>query len=583
VRSLKRALLLIGVAGVVWGLVCVGIILSSDHWSAPWAQATITVAVGWSFLGTGLFAWWRRPDNRVGAVMTIVGETWFLGALSAANQPGWHTAGHIAGSIYIAAFIHMLLIYPSGRFEARWQRTLIVCGYVLAVLGPLPWQLFERTPDCSNCPRSALFVSDDGTLLALGSGAVTLAAIGLVAAAGWALWRRWRAATPPQRRALAPVLWAGSVLLVVLPGSLLSETAGASPAVHGAIGLIATAALLLTPYLFLFTLLRSRWARAGAVSELLGQIGAEPSARDRLRDVLADALGDPSLRVAYWLQGRERWVDEHGEPMTLPAEWEPKLAWTAVELDGRRVGAIVHDAQLCEDPDLLRSVAAAAALALEHGRLQAELHARVADLRRSRARLIEVAIAERRSLERNLHDGAQQRLVALSLTLRLAQARLERDPQEARVLLASASDELARALEELRELARGIHPAVLSDRGLRAALETLAGRSPVRVELVDTPEDRLPAPVEAAAYYVIAEALTNVARYAHATQATVRVRRRDGKAVVEVADDGIGGADPQRGSGLRGLSDRLAALDGRLAIESPPGAGTRLVAEIPVS
>jgi signal transduction histidine kinase len=221
-------------------------------------------------------------------------------------------------------------------------------------------------------------------------------------------------------------------------------------------------------------------------------------------------------------------------------------------------------------------------LTIENERLQAQLRARVQELRTSRARIVEAGTAERRRLERNLHDGAQQRLVALSLTLRVAQNRIDTDPDATRTMLAGAQEELTLALAELRELARGIHPAVLSDRGLHAALEALAGRSPVPVELADTPEDRLPPPVEAAAYFVVAEALTNVAKYAQATQARVSVSRSNGHAVVEVADNGVGGADPALGSGLRGLADRLSALDGRLEVRSPQGAGTLLRAEIPV-
>jgi signal transduction histidine kinase len=206
----------------------------------------------------------------------------------------------------------------------------------------------------------------------------------------------------------------------------------------------------------------------------------------------------------------------------------------------------------------------------------------VEELRASRARLVEAGVLERRRLERNLHDGAQQRLVALSLSLRLAQARVRTEPERAVALLAGAQAELATALEELRELARGIHPAVLADRGLDAALEALASRSPVPVRLEELPRERLPAAVEAAAYYVIAEALTNVVKYAHASSASVAVRRRNGHAVVEVRDNGVGGADPDVGSGLRGLVERVGALDGSLSVDSPAGAGTRLRAEIPV-
>jgi PAS domain S-box-containing protein len=216
-------------------------------------------------------------------------------------------------------------------------------------------------------------------------------------------------------------------------------------------------------------------------------------------------------------------------------------------------------------------------------RLNAELHARLEDLAASRARIVTAGDVERRRLERNLHDGAQQRLVTLSLALRLAMAKLDSDPGAVREALVDAGDELSLALAELRELARGLHPAVLSDKGLRAAIEMLAGRAPVPVEIVAVPDERLPEPVEAAVYYLIAEALTNVAKYARASAARVGVVASQGVVVVEVSDDGVGGADASAGSGIRGLTDRVEALGGSLTIVSPPGAGTSLRAQIPGS
>jgi PAS domain S-box-containing protein len=203
------------------------------------------------------------------------------------------------------------------------------------------------------------------------------------------------------------------------------------------------------------------------------------------------------------------------------------------------------------------------------------------ELEASRARIVAAGDEERRRLERNLHDGAQQRLVSLSLSLRLAQNRVKSDPEGAEQLLDASREELAQALEELRELARGIHPAVLTDRGLDAALEALAARSPLPID-INGPSAKLPAPVEAAAYYVVSEALANVAKYAQASAVEVTVERMNGMAVVEVSDDGVGGADPLRGSGLRGLADRVASLSGKLDVQSPPGVGTRVRAEIPL-
>jgi PAS domain S-box-containing protein len=208
--------------------------------------------------------------------------------------------------------------------------------------------------------------------------------------------------------------------------------------------------------------------------------------------------------------------------------------------------------------------------------------ARIEELEAARTRILAAEDAARRRLERDLHDGAQQRLVSLALTLRMIRSRLDTEPEAASLLLDEALAGLAEATTELRELARGLHPAVLTDRGLPAAIEVLAGRAPVPVELECSLADRLPTPVETAAYYVVAEALTNVARYADASKATVRLERQNGFALIEIADDGVGGANPEGGSGLRGLHDRIDALDGLLEVDSGQGAGTRVRATIPL-
>ena len=259
---------------------------------------------------------------------------------------------------------------------------------------------------------------------------------------------------------------------------------------------------------------------------------------------------------------------------------EGKVA-TAIEHDGRRVAAIVHVAGLVDEQQLVQTVGAAAALTLENERLDAELRASVAELRASRARIVQAGDEQRRRIERDLHDGAQQRLMALGINLRLLRDEIRSDPQGAIELLDASLQELSEATGELRELARGIHPAVLSDRGLQAALNALARRSPVPVEVVETPCDRLPPSIESAVYFVVAEALTNAARYATAQSVTVSVVRRHAQVEIDVSDDGVGGADPQQGSGLRGLHDRIAALDGHLDLASAASKGTTLRARIP--
>jgi signal transduction histidine kinase len=243
-----------------------------------------------------------------------------------------------------------------------------------------------------------------------------------------------------------------------------------------------------------------------------------------------------------------------------------------VDADGQRVAAILHDAALDTTPELVEAAASAALLALDNERLKV-------DLRASRLRIIEAADEARRRIERDLHDGAQQQLVALAIDLRMFKTRV-RDPAAA-PLVDELSERLAAALADLRELARGIHPAILTDRGLAPAINALAERATVPIECAVAIDETLPRPVEAAAYFLVAEALTNVSRYAHAESARVQVRREGGDVVVRVDDDGVGGAAPGAGSGLRGLQDRLAAVGGTLAIDSPPGGGTRLTGRIP--
>jgi signal transduction histidine kinase len=297
-----------------------------------------------------------------------------------------------------------------------------------------------------------------------------------------------------------------------------------------------------------------------------------------VREMLAASLGDSSVSIAYWLPERRMFVDDVGRPVELPRPGSGR-AWTAVDRDGRRVAAIIHDAELDASRELVEAAAAAAALAIDNERLKADLRARLEELRESRLRIVEAGDAARRRIERDLHDGAQQLLVALALQIRMLKARAK-DP-ELEPLIDELSEQLDAALGELRELARGIHPTILSDHGLGPAIDALASRVTVPIVSRVAVQDRLPERVEAAIYFLIAEALTNVARYAHASSVRLDVSLDSGHVVVVIADDGVGGVDPSAGSGLRGLQDRVAALGGTLTIESPPGAGTLLQARIP--
>jgi signal transduction histidine kinase len=434
---------------------------------------------------------------------------------------------------------------------------------------------FEHVDGCP-CPDNLLFVRDD---MALHSAIMTtqrFLGIVVAGAATWIVSRRWQNASGPLRRALAPILLTGGVTIVLLLGTLLA--AQASTRVWAAVSSAERVAVALVPVAYLLGLFRARLGRV-AVSDLILELGRLPKAGN-LRDALARALRDPSLELAYWVPESEAYVGIDGhrvEPVAAPGR-----TVTVLERHGQRIAALVHDPALDEDPALLKAVSTAAGLALENERLLAELRAQLEQLRESRARIVEAGDTERRRLERNLHDGAQQRLVSLALALGLAESKVEKDPSAAVELLHGARDELTHALSELRELARGIHPAVLTERGLSYALTGLAERAPVEVVLDLHLDSRPPAAVEAAAFYVVAEALANVAKYADATTARVSARMDHERLRVEVTDDGVGGADPAAGSGLRGLDDRVQAFGGSLQVISHQGHGTRILAELPL-
>jgi signal transduction histidine kinase len=564
-----RALASLALAALLVGALAVVVVARSGHVDHKALTIAIALGIAAAWIGTGLYAWWRRPRNRVGALMTWTGFAWMANAFVAANSPVVFTLAVLGSSVYVAGFVHLLLAFPEGRLRCRLHVRLVQTTYALALIGPVPVLLAGLDSTCGTCPESVIQVASSRSIGRIGDAVTSVAAIALASAIAYALTRRWRSSTPIQRRTLAPLLWSGVALMIILVLTIAAQSV-AGEQVPGVLPLAGQLVFASVPFTFLIGLLRGYMARAEALGAVLARLG-EASGTDGLRGLLAETLGDPSLQLLYWVDNC--WVHRDGRPATLPADGDHRRAWTPVEHDGQRVGAIVHDASA--EPAALSSLAAAVGLAMRGESLEAAL-------RRSRKRIVEAGLAERRRLERDLHDGAQQRLVALSLTLRMAQNQIAKNPDKAAEMVGAAQDELTRALEELRELARGIHPAVLSDRGLGPAVEALAVRSPLPVKVVEVPGERLPEPVEAAAYFVIAEALTNVVKYANASIATVAVRRTNGHAEVEVRDDGVGGADPGRGSGLSGLADRVGALDGSLALDSPPGSGTTLRAEIPV-
>jgi signal transduction histidine kinase len=555
--SLRRALAAIAIAGAFACAILLALAIDSVGGHHRDLIAIFGPIIGGAFIGTGLLAWWRRPENRFGALMVALGFSYCLSGLIVTTQPWPFIFGLALIALPYAILFHILLAFPSGRIGSPGARALTGAAYFFATAGWWLCMVFEDTTRIG-VPANPLLIADHPDLFKTLANARLLIVAALIAVLLVVLALRRR------RGALAVYLAGGLVLALYAVWAVLGVT-GTQPENLERARVIA---LALVPFAFLAGLLRSRVADAAAVSELIGRLGRGAS----LRDELASALGDPSLELAYWTP--TGFVNSDGAPFELR---EGRVS-TPVE----NVALIVHDASLAEERELLDAVAGAAALALENERLAAELRASVNELRASRARIVKTADAARRAIERDLHDGAQQQLVALALSLRLARTRLERDPAQAGVLLDAASRDLQAALQSLRELARGIHPAVLSDHGLGAALDALAQRFPFPVEIAAVPDERLPEPVEATAYFVVAEAITNVARYANATHAVVTLELGEDSLVVCVCDDGVGGADPSSGSGLRGLSDRVAVLEGRLEVDSPAGGGTTVRAFIPV-
>jgi signal transduction histidine kinase len=566
--GLSRALAALAVAGFALGLAAFALVTTGERGFDSTPTAVLALTLGWAFIGAGLYAWWRRPENRVGSLMTLVGFLWFLGALTSAEAAWAYTLGLALSSLWIAALVHMLVAFPAGRVAPGLERAVVRLAWIATgILTPLSLLIFDDR-ECRDCPDNVVLLWSNETASDVIQAFGALVFVGILAGLVVVLIRRWRSFGAVQRRALSPVLWTGTAVGVVALATVAAVPLLSDDAV-AVFDAVLTALITAVPFAFLVGLMRSSLSRAGAVSAMFERLGGVSA-----RDALAEALGDETLRLAYWLPDQRRYVDAEGRTVALEG------AVTEIERDGAPLAAIVHDPALLEDRELVRTAGAAAALALENERLAAEVRARYDELRAASARLVAAGDRARRRIERDLHDGAQQRLVSLSVTLNLARKHAEPGTKTAE-LLDSAVAELTAGLAELRELARGIHPAVLTERGLDPALQSLAARSPVPVSVTAAVEGRYAPAVEAAVYFVVMEALTNVAKYASASAAEVTVEQVDGHVVIDVHDDGIGGADPAAGSGLSGLADRVAALGGRLVVESPPGGGTVVRAEVP--
>ena len=547
----------------------VALAAASDHLPDPVVRASLREWIILGYLSAGLISWWRRPESLLGPLMLAAGVLVSVGKLWWANGAVPATIGELLDFLQPVLFIHVFLAYPSGRLRSKLERVFVATAYAAA----LGLQLVQLLLDDAG-PRNAIAVASQPVaatvvldVLLCSIAALALGAIGVLGL------RRRRSGRSLRRSSdlmidafvLALVLIAALFLSVLLGGPRVEEIRRAMFFVTG-----------LAPIVFLVGLVGERLARA-TVGELVVELRGRPEPAG-LRDAVARALRDPSLEVAYWLPDFGCYGDLDGRPVELPSDGS-RVA-TRIDRGGAKLALLVHDPALGEEPELLEAVVAAGEIALENEQLQAELRARMRELWGSRARIMEAGQRERQRLERNLHDGAQQRLIALSLELGRLEGELAGN-EHAAGRLEHARREIAASLDELRAVSHGLHPAVVSAHGLDVALEQLVALAPVPVQLRVEVSGRLSEQLEVAAYYIVSESLANVGKHARASTAEVEVERSERELVVEVRDDGVGGADTAGGSGLRGLADRVETLGGRLRVWSPAGGGTRLRAEIP--
>jgi signal transduction histidine kinase len=588
ITGARAGVLALGAAGAGFGLLTLAEARSAPGGSfggTSWVSAVAELAAGWALIGAGVAESWRRPASREGVLLIGAGIGWFF---TDWNNPGLGSAtaftfGLIVSALAAPLVAHAALAYPTGRLDSRADLSVLVFAYASAglVLGLLPALFFDPgRQGCGLCPANLVLIRPEPGLadglqragLALGLGWVAaLAAAGAV---------RLVRASPPLRQMLWPVLVPAGCYLVLASAdfahSLPRGTLG-NDTVDYRLWLGQAAMLVLMALGVAWAWVRDRRARAAVVRLVMD--AAQSPQPGGLRDVLAGMLGDSSLELAYPVGEPPRHVQADGQPASIqPGKGQDV---TPLVRGGRTVAILRHRAGLLDDPGLVREVAAAARLGMENERLHAEVLAQLEELRAAQARIVAAGDAERRRLERDLHDGAQQRLVGLSLALRLTRPKPATAPA-ARLagLIDQADHELRLGIDELRELAHGIYPAVLADEGLAAAVETLAETSPIPVTMADFPQERLPAPVEAAGYFLIAEASGLIAA-AGAGKSTVGAKHDGERLVIQVTSDASASAGHEVEAGLCDVADRVGALGGNLRLECTPGGAITIRAEMP--
>lgn len=572
-RTLRDAVLALAGTAVLLGAVELIVVLAGPV-APTWVCLMVPLVAG-LYVGVGVLAWLRRSSSDVGALLTIGGVVWLATGFGNATVPALIAIGAITATLPLALIVHLLVGFPSGRLTSPGARALVVAGYFTALVLQAPLYLFADYPP----PYDALQIADRPGLLNAGLWVQRGVGIAVMTCTAVLLAVRLRAGTAAQRRVLVPLYLYGiaAVLFEPLAPTVFAPAFGWTAVTTYVLQLVAAA---LIPVAFGWSLMRGGFARTAEVEELGAWLGVEEHARPTLDRALADTLGDPSLRLAFWAPDRGEYVDADGRPVTTPVAGNGRGV-SQIDLAGERVGAITYDVEAIGDRELVRTAGRVVAMAVDRERLTAQLRANHEALLRSRQRIVEAADQERRRVERNLHDGAQQQMLAVVMGLRMIETRMNGSDPATKAMVTAAASDLESAIRELRELARGLHPTLLGEVGLSGALESLAERSPIPVRLAVRFGDGVPESSGVAAYYVVAEALTNAARHSNAERVDVRADRVADRLRIEVTDDGIGGATVAPGSGLEGLVDRVDSLGGRIWITSSAGTGTTVLAELP--
>lgn len=558
--SLPRALFVILALGLLLGIIQIGagVALAEVVW-----PIYVFTAVFWTWLAAGLLAWWRRPVNGLGWLLIVGAAAICLGGIGNVPTPAFGVINAIFATSVLAVSVHILHAFPSGRLRGRLSIATVILAYVVAVgFDTLLVLMASARPEAIGVVEAIQ----------------TIAGIAVMFVTAYVLARRLMAADRRHRRVLLPLFVYGILSVLLVPTvPVLFRALGVDPVV---IALVQLALIAGLPIAFLLGVMLGGFRRTTAIEALSAWLAIGGVTRPAVGRALATTLGDDSLKVVYWAPDRGSYVDEAGAEVER-SESDPARGWMDVRVDDRLVGAIGYDARLIADASAVRRAGEVLAIAIDRERLTAELMESNEALVKSRLRLVEAAYRERSRIARDLHDGLQVQLVLLAL-----EAQTIANSADATSSVSAASEQLRRGIDaaaaDLRSLVHNVLPATLFEQGLAAAAEDLVDRLEIPATLsTDIDDDALTAATVHTAYLVLAEALANAVKHSRASSVDVRLHQDEDRLLLEVGDDGVGGARVDAGTGLRGLADRVAAVDGSIEIQSHRGGGTRVKVVLP--